>query len=226
MRKIVAAAVGLGLLAAACGGSSEPVATTPRERSPLTTTLAPQDMTTTSTRAPAAPVGFYAYNGDGFSMFMPEDWEIAARGDVELQAILRELADSGLGDVIPGIEAAFSQGGRLFAFDFAESTLEFTNNINVLRLDPPGVSAQSLVSLAEKDIGRLGGKNVEGRSEWLPAGEAVIVTYTLPADLGGGEGLSYTVLTNDSQWVVTYTALEVEPFRASFEMMMDSFRER
>ena len=87
------------------------------------------------------------------------------------------------------------------------------------------MSGANLVGLAEKDIRRLGATDIEGRVEWLPAGEAVIVSYSLPDELGGGQGLSYTVLTNDSQWVVTYTAIDVAPFAESFTMMMDSFRE-
>lgn len=156
---------------------------------------------------------------------MPDDWTIAARGDVELQAILGELSASGLDDLVPAIEGAFAEGGKLFAFDFGASTIEFTNNINILRLDPPGLSAANLVAVAEKDIRRLGATGIAGRVERLPAGEAVIVNYSLPEDLGGGEGLSYTVLTDDSQWVVTYTASDVAPFTASFAMMMESFRE-
>ena len=88
------------------------------------------------------------------------------------------------------------------------------------------MSAENLVDLAEKDIRRVGATNTEARSTQLPGGEAVIVSYDLPPDLGGGEGLSYTVLTSANQWVVTYTASNMRPFRENFELMMDSFRER
>ena len=225
MTKPLTAAL-LLLVATACGGDATPTTTAGRAITPLTTTLAPQDLTTTTTRAATAtPTGFYEYDGDGFRMLMPDDWTIAARGDIELQAILEELSNSGLDELVPAIQAAFAQGGKLFAFDFNNSTFTFTNNINVLRLDPPGLTGDNLLGFAEKDIGRLGATDIEGRVEWLPAGEAVIIEYSLPDDLGGGEGLSYTVLTNDWQWVITYTADDVAPFADSFRMMMDSFRE-
>ncbi len=224
-RTAAAALASLALLAGACGGSAAP--STTRSRAPLTTTLSPQDLSTTTTQAPvASPPGFSVYEGDGFEMLMPDGWLVAGFGDIELQGILDELAASGLDEMLPAIQQTFAQGGKLFAFDFDNSALEFTNNINILRLDKPPVGAQALVSLAEKDIGRLGAKDIEGRVEWLPAGETVIVSYRLPPELGGGEGLSYSILTGSAQWVITYTALQLAPFQASFELMMDSFRER
>lgn len=225
--RFVAAVAASTLFAAACGGSSAPDSTAPRARTPITTTLSPEDLTTTTTKAPVEiPVGFFVYDGDGFDILMPERWTVAGFGDVDLQAILDEISGAGVDELIPAIQAAFAQGGKMFAFDFENSTADFANNINVLRLDPPGVAASDLVGLAEKDFRRIGAKNIEGRVEWLPAGQSVIVTYELPAELGGAEGLSYTVLTSASQWVITYTATEVASFQPSFEMMMDSFRER
>jgi hypothetical protein len=226
MKKFLAPAAALLLAVAACGDAAPATTAGRSEIAPLTTTVAPEALATTTTAAAAiAPAGFYEYDGDGFRILMPDDWTIAARGDIELQAILEELTASGLDDLVPAIQGAFAQGGKLFAFDFASSTFEFTNNINILRLDPPGLSGANLVGVAEKDIRRLGATDIAGRVEWVPAGEAVIVSYSLPDDLGGGEGLSYTVLTNDSQWVITYTAIDVAPFAESFRLMMDYFRE-
>jgi len=226
MRKSLATVAVLLLAATACGGDAAPTTTAGSEVASLTTTLVPQGLATTTTGAvAAAPAGFYQYDGDGFRMLMPQAWTIAARGDIELEAMLEELSRSGLEELVPAIQTAFAQGGKLFAFDFVNSTIEFTNNLNILRLDPPGLTGDNLLGFAEKDIGRLGATDIEGRVEWLPAGEAVIVSYSLPDDLGGGAGLSYTVLTNDSQWVVTYTADDVAPFADSFRMMMESFRE-
>lgn len=223
-RRILPALIALALLVAACGGS-EAATTQARDRTPITTTLSPEDIASTTTLPEVdVPGGFRLYKGDGFELFMPKTWTVVGFGDLDMQRILNELANSELEDAI---KDAFESGsGKLFAFDFGNSSPTFTNNINIILLDNPGMSAAQLLDLAEKDIRRIGATNTEARAEQLEGGDAVIVSYDLPLELGGGEGLSYTVLTSKNQWVVTYTALNTEPFRESFELMMDSFRER
>lgn len=211
---------------AACGGA-ETTTTTTGDAAPSTTTLAPADGATTTAAPPAAaPAGLALYAGDGFAMLMPESWTIAGFGDIELQAVLDELSAAGLGQLIPAIEGAFDEGGKLFAFDFANATEEFTDNINILQLEHPGTGAAELIDIARADIEQIGATNTAARVEQLPAGETIIVTYDLPPALGGGQGVSYTVLTADSQWVITYTARDAEPFLPAFEQMMESFREQ
>jgi len=178
---------------------------------------------TTSVSEGPPPSGFYLYEGDGFTLFMPSDWTVLDREDVGLENILENLSGTSLEELIPTIETTFARDARLIAFDLEGSTREFTNNLNILRLEPPNLRGDAILGMAEEEFERLGAGNVTGRVEWLWAGETVIVSYSIPDELGGGEGLSYSVLTGDALWVATYTARTVEPFGDSFHMMMDSF---
>ncbi|NND04358.1 MAG: hypothetical protein HKN91_16400, partial [Acidimicrobiia bacterium] len=170
-----------------------------------------------------APGGFRLYKGEGFEIFIPKTWTVVGFGDLDMERTLDELDNRQLEEAIA---QAFESGGKLFAFDFGNSTPTFANNVNIIRLDNPGLSTADLVDLAEKDIRRIGATNTEASARQLPGGDAVIVSYELPLELGGGEGLSYSVLTPANQWVVTYTASNMRPFKDNFELMMDSFRER
>lgn len=223
LRRASVAAFVVALAASACGGT-DPGPTQPRERTPLTTTLAPEVLATSTTAAPVAvPGGFLLYKGDGFEMFLPKTFTIAGAGDVDLEEVLREIGNSELEGII---EETFRQGGKLIAFDFGNATPEFVPNVNILKLPLPPLRGEQLAGAIEKDLERIGATTSEVTLELLPAGEAVRARYVLPLDLSGGEGVSYTVLTPANQWVITYSANNMRQYVDRFEIMMESFAER
>lgn len=216
----------IALVATGCGGASAPTTTQVGSRAPLTTTLAPEVLATSTTAPPVStPPGFLPFKGDGFEIFVPKSWIVAGVGDLELDEVLDQMSRLSP-DAVAVVEQTFAAGGKLFAFDFRNAAPTFTDNINILQLPPLNMSAAELVDVAAKELRGIGATNTDGRVESLPAGDAVIVSYELPRDLGGGEGISYTLLTPSHQWVVTYTALDSSRFQESFEIMMESFRER
>ena len=221
--RLLAAMSALVLALTACGESA-PATTAPRERTPITTTLSPEALATSTTAPPVdVPGGFLLYKGDGFELFMPKTFTIAGAGDFDLDRVLRELNND---QIERTVRDAFESGGKMVAFDFGNSTEDFVNNVNILKLPLPPLSGEDLAAATQKDFSRIGASNIESRVERLPAGEAIVVSYTLPLDLGGAQGVSYTVLTPTSQWVVTYSASNMRPFIERFEVMMDSFTER
>jgi hypothetical protein len=69
----------------------------------------------------------------------------------------------------------------------------------------------------------VGAGEVSSEIARLPAGEAVLVSYRMPAY--GNQGIGATLLTETTQWVITLSALDLSPLSEAFWSMIDSFRE-
>ena len=206
-------------MAAACGDSADTTTTT---TTVVTGLSAPTTTTLTTALTADVPVGFTLHDGDGFSMLLPEDWTMVTPDNASalLEVALEGTLFSDMEDQILG---GFAQAGVLWVFDFLGASADFADNINILKLPPLAIRGSELEQQALQDFELVGIVVIESEIRDVPAGEALVVRIREPAL--GNEGISYTILTDEQQWVITLSAADVDPLQSDFSMMIESFRE-
>ena len=189
------------------------------------------DAATTITISPeASALGLEVYQGDGFSILMPDSWFVLEGDDIDIEAMFEGLPES-FGEDIPAsfleqAEFMFSQGGaKIWAFDFLGASPVFTDNLLIVVSALPPLRISEVESINVQDVEAIGASDIESEIRSLPAGEAVIFRYNQPASLGGGQGTSVILLTETAQWSFTLTALDLDRHSEVFELMIESFRE-
>lgn len=177
---------------------------------------------------PAPSVALETYTGDGFEMLLPAGWLVATPDDADFGALLEgsggAFAPSSAEALEQQVATLFRQGGRLFAFDIVNARPDFVDNINIISMPAGGFEAARIESVTVEQLrNRLGATAVESAIRAVPAGEAVIISYRLPAP--ASEGVSVTLLTETGHWALTLTMQELGSMRYDFVTMIESFRE-
>lgn len=166
------------------------------------------------------------YAGDGFEMLLPTDWTVLTPDDKGFGTLLEGMDGFLDSDALEQqVRTMFQQGGRLVALDLLHAHPGFVDNIVILRLPLPGLTATAVESVTVQQFADLlGATEIESEIRAVPAGEAVVVYYTLPSV--GSEGISVTLLTTSAQWAISLSAIDVGPLEGDFATMIDSFSER
>jgi hypothetical protein len=223
--------VGLALLAAACSSGEEPAASTTTVAA--TTSTATPTTPAPTTRAPAAsttaapavsPPGFTRYESDaeGFAIDVPDGWIVLTADEFDIGEFVEDPDPSGLDpELLAMVGDAFESGGVLWMFDEATLLDDFATNVNVLRIDKPGgLTARLFAAAAPSQIEFAGGVDVEVEVVALPAGDAVLTSYAVPAF--DSEGIQYAVIGSNDIWVVTLSAPTVAGYSAVFSQIAES----
>jgi len=158
-------------------------------------------------------------------MLLPAAWTLVSPSDMDFDTLLDEMGEILDSEVLERqAREAYEQGGKLFAFDFLGGTPGFADNISIVELPLTGFPAVTIEAATVQLLESLvEGAEVSSEIRDVPAGEAIFIWYRLPAM--GAEGISATVLTDTTQWVITYGARDTGPLADVFETMVDSFRE-
>jgi hypothetical protein len=180
---------------------------------------------TGSPPADSAPLELETYQGDGFSMLLPAGWTIVTAGDVDFTTLFADAGDFADSEALAQqVSAAFEQGGKLFAIDLSTAASGFATNINVIELPLPALTIAEVEAVTVQQFEDLvGATEVSSEVRRLPAGEAAVVSYRMPAY--GNQGIGVTLLTESTQWVITLSALDLSPLSDAFWSMIESFRE-
>jgi hypothetical protein len=178
-----------------------------------------------SSPADSAPLELEDYRGDGFSMLLPAGWTIVTAADVDFATLFADAGDFADSEALARqVAAAFEQGGKLFAIDLSTAASGFPTNINIIELPLPALTIAEVQAVTVQQFeDLLGATEISSEIRRLPAGEAVIVSYRMPAY--GNQGIGVTLLTEANQWVITLSALDLAPLSDAFRSMIESFRE-
>lgn len=166
-----------------------------------------------------------AYQGDGFSMLLPAGWTIVTGADVDFATLFEDAGDFAHSEALAQqVTAAFERGGKLFAIDLSTAASGFATNLNIIELPLPALGITEVERVTVQQFEDLvGATDVSSEIRSLPAGEAAIVRYRMPGDTS--RGISVTLLTQSTQWVITVSARDVDPLSDGFTSMIESFRE-
>jgi hypothetical protein len=178
-----------------------------------------------SSPADSAPLELEMYQGDGFSMLLPAGWTIVTAADVNFTTLFEDAGDFADSEALARqVTAAFERGGKLFAIDLSTAGSGFATNLNIIELPLPALAIAEVEAVTVQQFEDLvGAGEVSSEIARLPAGEAVVVSYRMPAY--GNQGIGATLLTETTQWVITLSALDLSPLSEAFWSMIDSFRE-
>ena len=165
------------------------------------------------------------FDGDGFSMLLPTKWTVVTASEMDFEELLERAPDAvDSEEFVQQVTAMFEQGGKIFAFDFLGSGPAFVDNINVLELPLPGLTAEGVESVTIQQFeDYLGATVLSSEIRTVPAGEAVVIWYRIPST--GSEGISVTLLTDTTQWAITLSATDVDALADTFDTIVESFRE-
>ena len=174
-----------------------------------TTTVAP---TTTTTIVDTAPDGFVTARVPdvGFSIALPEDYRVVDLSQDELDELLEEdLFDNELLNV--AVESVIGAGDAfiLWAFDFANGSIMFVPNLNVIRTErTPFDEIDIMLDLIDTIYETSGGEAILAEEFDTDLGDAVYAEAFF--DFGDGTG-SYAVqlvlLTDDHVYSITFSFL-------------------
>ena len=178
-----------------------------------------------SSPADSAPLELETYQGDGFSMLLPAGWTIVTAADVDFTTLFEDAGDFADSEaLVQQVTAAFEQGGKLFAIDLSTAASGFATTINIIELPLPALTIAEVEAVTVQQFEDLvGASDVSSEIRTLPAGEAAVVSYRMPAY--GNQGIGVTLLTESTQWVITLSALDLSPLSDAFWTMIESFRE-
>jgi hypothetical protein len=193
--------------------------------------------TTTTSRAPTSAVDSFQlepYSGEGFEILLPSRWTVVGADDITSGGLAALIEEGMSGMDLPAgmdsdafadqIAALFAQGGKLFALDVIGSSPGFVDNINIIMLPLPGLTAEGVLAVTVQQFEDVFGATVTSSEvEQLPAGEAAVVRYRGFTPVI--EGISVTILTDTQQWAITLSASDADRLDAMFVAMLESFRE-
>ena len=165
------------------------------------------------------------YQGEGFSMLLPAGWTIVTAADVDFATLFEDAGDFAHTEALAEqVTAAFERGGKLFAIDFSSAASGFATSLSIVELPLPALSITAVETVTVQQFeDLLGATDITSEVRNLPAGEAAIVRYRMPASTN--QGIAVTLLTPSTQWVITLSALDVGPLSDGFGRMITSFRE-
>ena len=230
----------LVLLLAACAqqDESETPDRTPSDSETQAATSTP-DADASESESPDAEVdveaGWELHEGDGFTIVLPEEWQVFDAETIADSGIFSELAEENaeLEAVFLQVEAALQSGQTAFiAMELGEPATDgFAENVNIGASAYRG-SVEDLEdeSVAEIEAGIPVSGEVESQIVELAAHEAVRLQYGYALDTEDGttldvEVIQYLVVGDDASWVVTFSSTEeqIGNYEATFEESADSF---
>jgi hypothetical protein len=170
---------------------------------------------------------YQSFAGDGFSLDLPTAWTVITPDDLDVEEImatgLEELGLDG-GSTADAIATRFASGVRVFAFDVAGSSPGFVDNFNLLQAPRPPFDPAELMELNTAEIEQAGWTILESELRSLPAGDGFFMHFEFTNGIAAQGALSHTLITDDAQWVLTFTASDPQRARAEFEHIAESFR--
>lgn len=162
----------------------------------------------------APPADWNAYNGDGFSLWVPPTWQPSAvppTGTLQLQlpTMSHEMTQTLNVD-------AQSKAMVLSIVDTTTPPDGFTDNLNVQRTAYEGAAVKDLQGLIEQIKGeyqKVGFKVTETGIGMTAAGQPqarIAYTFQIPSPSAGDQkisakGIQYVVLTGTDAWTLSYT---------------------
>lgn len=209
LRLVVLAAallLALGILAG-CGAS--PTATVEAPPAPTPTSVPP-----TAVPTAALPDGWVEHAGSGFSIALPQDWQVQEFSQGDTEAIFAELQKTNpqMADIIGSAEQL--QGVALWAFGPAEEGTSFVDNLNIRRTPLEGQQVGDLQEVADVLVDQYRQLNFEdvAANAGLEIGSypAAYATYRMPLTTSDGSqvkilGHQYLVLTDTDLWILSYS---------------------
>jgi len=237
---------GVALLGAACQGgagtarpSPETVAratiAAPATATPLPPARLPAPHpTATPTATPAQDSGWTLHEGPGFSVSLPEDWQVQAMDEAKAAALFESLrrTDPHLAGIVSSPEAI--RASVLLAFAPPDGP-GFTDNASIRRMPLSGqevADLQGTVTAVRAELGKLGFSVLSAESDLrmadVPAARLISATSGRTA---AGETVDlrthqYLVATRDDLWILAYTTVadREETMRPVFEQSAATFR--
>ena len=174
-----------------------------------------------STPVAASTEGLTAFVGTGFALLIPEGWTAFAGDDVSIDDLLANIEGTPFESASDQVRAVFGQGGHLVAMDLSDEGAGFFDNLNVLELEDDNELDQAFLDMTVAQFDSFGATDVDARIENHAMGDALRLSYTLPAQNIGG--FSATVFTGAAQWSITLSASDAEQYREPFEAIVQSF---
>ena len=218
-------ALTVALLSAGCPA---PVPPTPT-RVPATPTRVP------AVTATPALAGWTEHPADNATIALPDDWEVLALNQDDVQAIFAKFQQSNpeLAKIIGSAEAL--QGVTLWAFKTGDADAAFAENLNIRRSP---LSGQKIVNMADvtpaiidqyRQLGFEVGTTETDRQ--IGGHPAAHIAYSYPVTLPDStsaelNGHQYLVATPTDLWILSYSAApgSENAMRPVFEQSAQSFR--
>lgn len=181
----------------------------------------------------AAPSGWKTFEGEGFSIQLPDTFE-GGSDEQDFAQVAEMFRNAGQESLAQSLEA---NAGfiLLYAADTVVNNQNQTyTNVNVIREQNPALTDLTIQEYVDLSLGQLqavqGISVVEQRAVTISGFDAYLLVeeYDL-AQLMGAEGVSkadqYLLKTGDSVWVITYTTdvSEYNARHAAFESSAQSF---
>ena len=178
--------------------------------------------------------GWALHEEDGFSIALPEEWQVFDAETIAETGIFEELADENpdLASVFAQVQAAIESGQTTFiAMELGAPAADgFAENVNIGESAYRGsLSDLEELSVAEIEAGIPVSGEVESEVVDLRAHEAVRLQYGYSLDTADQtlavEVIQYLVVEEDSAWIITFssTADQMPEYEATFEESADSF---
>lgn len=179
--------------------------------------------------------GWALHEGEGFTILLPEEWQVFDSETIADSGIFSELAEENpdLEGVFLQVESALQSGQTAFiAMELGEPAADgFAENVNI------GGSAYSgsLEDFEEESVAQIEAEipisgEVERETVDLEVHEALRLAYGYPLETGDGatlevEVIQYLVVADDVAWVVTFssTSDQIGDYEATFEQSAESF---
>jgi hypothetical protein len=226
---------GLILVIAACSPSAQASPTpTPTPTSAPTVRPTPSPSPTASPSLTDLPLtGRIELPGEGYALTLPDGWFRAAMTEEDLRAMM-ELGDASLPDGLS--ELMKSQAGQwavkgmsLMAFREMSDGIPLGTSANVLSMPSFGLTIDMMDSVGSAQVSAMLGIDVEVTTAriTLPAGEAIVVTYSLP--MQGATPMTvaarqYVLIGARRQFVISCaTPGTAEAIRAECDAIAESF---
>jgi len=193
--------------------------------------------TASPTAVPATPTpdGWTEHESGDVTIWLPNDWEVLALSQGDLQAIFSEFQKTNpeLAKIIGSAEAL--QGVALWAFRSSDADSALADNLNIRRspLGDQKITVMEDILPAISDQYRQLGFELGLTETDLEIGgyPAAYITYSYPVALADGantklSGSQYLVATPADLWVLSYSAApgSEDVMKPVFEQSAQSFR--
>lgn len=202
---------------------------------PGTPTGVPATPTPSPVPGTPTPAGWTEHKSGDLTIWLPNDWEVLALSQGDLQAIFSEFQKTNpeLAKIIGSAEAL--QGVALWAFRSSDADSALADNLNIRRspLGDQKITVMEDILPAISDQYRQLGFEVGLTETDLEIGgyPAAHITYSYPVALADGantelSGFQYLVATPADLWVLSYSAApgSEDVMKPVFEQSAQSFR--
>ena len=188
-------------------------ATPPPSTAPASPTVAPSEGASASTSTSGLPrTGRIEVTSAGYAVTLPANWFRIDFSKEDVEA----FSKAGSGNLGPGVSdqlaaqvASLAAANiSLYAFRFADADAVIGTNLNIIVLPSLGLDLATLETLNVQQLQQLVGKDVKiaHTRVTLPAGEALRLSYSIPAGGQPVQLIQHLVIGGDKQLIMTCTA--------------------